>query len=334
MTAFRTFSLLSAASMLFLACAVMEPKQTFVVTPPPIASLDGSAYETGARVKLPRVDPREEKGLHNVYMLGDNIISGSEPHGAEAFAKLAEMGVKTILSVDGKTPDAELAASYGMTYVHVPIQYSGIEQDELVKISKTFREKESPVYVHCFHGKHRGPAAAEIGRLALDGIPRDQALAEMRQWCGTSPSYEGLYRAVAETEIPTHEETAAYDFDFPNEHPFRGFRRGMIDVTRADDEVKYLAKNDWQPGPEHPDLDPVNAAAKLAGALERCATSPQALAEPADFQAWMEDSVAAANELRVLLEGMARNEESSEAPTAAYKRVAANCIACHEAYRN
>ena len=33
------------------------------------------------------------------------------------------------------------------------------------------------------------------------------ALAEMRQWCGTSPKYEGLYAVVASGAIPAAGET-------------------------------------------------------------------------------------------------------------------------------
>ena len=44
--------------------------------------------------------------------------------------RLADMGVKTILSVDGKTPDVEAAKKLGMRYVHVPIQYRGITESE------------------------------------------------------------------------------------------------------------------------------------------------------------------------------------------------------------
>ena len=72
---------------------------------------------------------------------------------------------------------------------------------------KTFRELDGPFYVHCFHGKHRGPAAAAaLGRIAVDGVPREQAIAEMRQWCGTSEKYEGLYRTIAEVLRPDAED--------------------------------------------------------------------------------------------------------------------------------
>ena len=128
----------------------------------------------------------------------------------------------------------------------MPIQYKGITEDQILQIAKTFRELEAPFYVHCFHGKHRGPAAAAIGSVALDGLDRDTAIAEMRQWCSTAQKYEGLYATVATADIPTADETAAFEFDFTSSHQFTGMRDAMITLTRSWDEVKLIRKNGWE----------------------------------------------------------------------------------------
>jgi protein tyrosine phosphatase (PTP) superfamily phosphohydrolase (DUF442 family) len=328
-----------AVAVLLAACATQpEPTGTAAETakpvPPPLAALDGTAYATGMRVKLPKVPPKEEPGLHNVYGLSDTIVSGSEPHGEEAFQKIKEMGVKTILSVDGKVPDEALARKYGMTYVHVPIQYRGITDEEIAKIAKTFREKRPPFYVHCFHGKHRGPAAAEIGRIALDGIPRDQALAEMRQWCGTSETYEGLYKTIAQASIPTALESRAYPFSFPAAHPIEGFRTGMIDAARNDDNLKLLSKRKWQADPAHPDVVAQEEATQLADTLERCAKLDSVASKPQDFREWMADSVTASAALRDALRVMKGGSTSPSVADQAYKELTAACNSCHAAYRN
>jgi protein tyrosine phosphatase (PTP) superfamily phosphohydrolase (DUF442 family) len=205
--------------------------------PAPI-QVTSSAYEAAAVSQLPEQAPIEYPGLHHLFWLSDDILSGAEPEGDVALEKLAEMGIKTILSVDGKAPDAETAKKLGMRYVHVPIRYRGIEQDELLKIAKTFRELEGPFYVHCYHGVHRGPAAAAVGRVVLDGAPREQAIAEMRQYCGTSSKYEGLYGAIAFGQLPSAEETQAYPFGFEAQHQFRGFRHAMVDLARSWDLIK------------------------------------------------------------------------------------------------
>ncbi len=322
------------AALVCSACSTGERRSQTQPVPPPIGKLDGTAYQTAMRVQLPKVPPEDEHGLHNVYHLSESIVSGSEPRGEEAFQKLQEMGVRTILSVDGKLPDEELAARYGMRYVHVPIQYKGISQGEMLRIAKTFREQEGPFYVHCFHGKHRGPAAAEVGRIVLDGIPRDQALAEMRQWCGTAESYEGLYLSIAEGSVPDEPATRAFDWDFPAAQPLQGFRQGMIEVSRADDNSKYLSKRNWQPDAEHPDVDALNEATKLASALERCARLEEVASRPADFRGWMDEAVKGSAALRDALSALQKSEQDRAPVDQAYKRVSSACNACHDAYRN
>ena len=302
--------------------------------PPPMARLGGDAYAAAARIELPEVQPEEQPGLHNVFHLSQHIVSGSEPQGEAAFQKLEDLGISTILSVDGNLPDAELAKQHGMRYVHVPIQYSGITDDEMLRIAKTFREQPGPFYVHCFHGKHRGPAAAAIGRLVLDGASRQQAIAEMRQWCGTAPSYEGLYRAVAENPIPSAEQTAAYAFDFPAAHTFTGFRQGMIEVSRADDNIQYLSKHGWQPGADHPDVDARNEATKLAAALAHAQQLDEVAVKPADFRRWLAAAVQESADLRDAVAAWHEHRGPTADLDQGYRRLAATCTACHDVYRN
>ncbi|MHC4730456.1 MAG: cytochrome c [Planctomycetota bacterium] len=296
--------------------------------PPPLEGVD-SAYEAADKRKLKKLAPEESPGLHNVFQLSETVISGSEPHGDAAFERLVGMGVKTILSVDGKVPDQEAATRHGMRYVHVPIHYSGISEDELVRIVKTFREVEGPFFVHCFHGKHRGPAAAAVGRLVLDGATRAQALAEMRQWCGTSWKYEGLYGAIASDEMPTQQQTARYAWDFPAAHPLGGLRQAMVEVARHWDHLVALQKRDWKADPKHPDVDAKNEAAKLAGLFGRANGLDEVQRSPEDFRDWMDTSVEQSDKLlRSLKAG--ENAKASKA----LRVIKQNCGSCHASYRN
>lgn len=297
--------------------------------------LDGTAYDAALAVELPEAEPDEHSGLHNVYRLSDSIVSGAEPEGPEALAAIAEMGVKTILSVDGKVPDARSAEALGMRYVHVPIQYRGITDDELLQITKTFRELEGPFYVHCFHGQHRGPAAAAVGRVVLDEAPREQALAEMRQWCGTSGKYEGLYGVVAVGDIPTAEQTAAYTFDFPAAKQLDGVAGLMVGVSRAYDRILSMKRNAWQVNPDHPDIDPVNESAILASLFTQALELPEVQAESEDYRAILQDSIDRARALRGVVADLRASEQPDWQPAeAAFAELKASCNACHEGYRN
>ena len=301
----------------------------------PAITIDGTAYETAMRVSLPPEDPEEFDGLHNVFRLSERIVSGSEPHGQAAFERISDMGVKTIVSVDGKIPDAEAAAALGMRYVHVPTQYKGMTKVELAELAKTFRELEGPFYVHCFHGKHRGPAAAAIGRIVLDGVDRQTAISEMRQYCGTSSSYEGLYRDVATAYLPSEKETDAMEFDFPAERVPKGVTGSMVAISRANDNLDLLAKRSFAADPEHPDLDAGNEAEQLLQAFESALTLDEVENGPRDYRGWFQDARDGSQALVESLRGLERGEVGSvERAGLSWKAVKASCTDCHRVYRN
>lgn len=301
-------------------------------------ALMATAFEAAGQVELPEVAPGEYEGLHNVFQLSRSIISGGEPQGEVALEQLAAWGVKTILSVDGKIPDVETAAELGMRYVHIPIQYSGISDLQVTRISKTFRELDGPFYVHCFHGRHRGPAAAALGRIVLDGVPREQAIAEMRQWCATSSKYEGLYSAVATAPVPSPEATALHAFDFNSAHTFRGLRAAMIPLPRHWDRVLAAAERDWVLDPEHPDIVPAREVVAVRQILDACVELPQTRSQADDFRVWLEQAREGSERLTLALEQGATAEPGDQPwrleAAAAVEQVRASCAGCHGTYRN
>jgi len=296
---------------------------------------EGSAYDRAAVLKLPERKPDDRDGLHFLYPLSDDLISGSEPEGESAFRRLAEMGVKTILSVDGKTPEVELAAKYGIRYVHIPIQYKGITDEEMMRIAKFYREAQGPVYTHCFHGNHRGPASIAVGRIVRDGATREQAIAEMRQYCGTSPKYEGLYLAIAKGKIPTEGETASFPYEFKSAQPFKGIRKGMVEAARSFDPLKEMSKTGWKPDAEHPDLDASNESAKLAGLFAAMQDSDESRGQPADHRRWMETSAKESAALKDLLAKSKKGDAAAgKEAVEVFRRLDKSCNDCHAVYRN
>ena len=338
-----------AATLIVAACIQVGPETSeptdsgsapqITIAAPLSAALD--SIEVARTEPLPDVAPAEYEGLKNVFRLGDRIISGDEPEGEKALDVLAGMGVKTILSVDGKAPDWQAAAERGMRYVHIPIEYNGIEKEPLAQIAKTFRETEGPFYVHCFHGKHRGPAAAAVGRMVLDGIPRERALAEMLQWCGTATKYHGLFDAIAFNDLPTESTTAALDVDLPKEHLFKGLRSVMIPMARHWDQVKYSIDRDWRPDPEHPDIDPAQEALKLSQFLAQCETMPDyqhAMPKSEQVLEWWEMGKTGTADLARILQNRdqleAQGTDWRTDALAAYRVAAKSCKECHIQYRD
>ncbi|MBM4016071.1 MAG: hypothetical protein FJ293_14055 [Planctomycetes bacterium] len=326
-----------------LSCSVTRPPTPaspepaaarFPAVAPPLADV-ANAYVLAGQRALPVRKGEDVHGLHNLFQLSANVWSGSEPDGEAAFEELARLGVKTAISVDGKRPDAELAAKHGLRYVHVPIEYKGLTDEELLQLAKTFRECEPPFYLHCFHGRHRGPAAAAVGRLVLDGAAREQVIAEMRQWCGTASDYEGLFRDLVLKPMPTADASRDYVFDFPAQRSFGGFREAMVDAARRHDALKKLEKRDFAIDPAHPDIDALESAKQLADTFAISGTLAEIFDRPADFHGWMEVSKVETVALRDALQRLRGGDATALAPARrAYAAMTKACIDCHQQYRN
>src|SRR5205823_5218238 len=154
------------------------------------------------------------------------------PEGAAGFRSLRELGVKTVISVDGMTPEVELARREGLRYVHLPIGYDGVPREQALRIARAVRDLPGPVYLHCHHGKHRGPAAAAAAALCLDGaMTPEQAVAFLRQ-AGTDPHYAGLYETVESLRRPTADEWERVPAEFPESAKVSALAEFMVAIDQ------------------------------------------------------------------------------------------------------
>ncbi|MCX6878582.1 MAG: hypothetical protein NTW21_32925 [Verrucomicrobia bacterium] len=94
------------------------------------------------------------------------ILSVSQPVVPEDFVFLKDQGIKLIVSVDGAKPDVAAAKKLGMGSIHLPISYDGVPQETQAALSNVLKEDPGKIFIHCHHGKHRGPAAAMLDGCA------------------------------------------------------------------------------------------------------------------------------------------------------------------------
>lgn len=175
-------------------------------------------------------------GLHNVYRLGSSLYTGSSPDEEGAFESLKQLGIKTIVSVDGAPPDIETARANGMKYVHLPITYGGVPHETLVELVRVSHTLPGPIYIHCHHGLHRGPAAAVSLWRALDQtVTNEQAFATLKTM-GTADRYQGLYDSVRDCQCPTETEWKAAP-DPPELAEVPPLARTMAEIDRMFDKV-------------------------------------------------------------------------------------------------
>jgi hypothetical protein len=258
---------------------------------------------------------------------GSKIVQGAQPEGDIAFRNMQALGVTTVVSVDGAIPDIAGAARHGLTYVHVPIGYDGLTRAQALEIAKAVRDAPGKVYMHCHHGKHRGPAAVMMARVALEGISNEQAVHCMEE-SGTSPKYQGLYRDVRAFKVPTRAELDAAP-DAPNKVVPAGLRAMMVDVSHRFEFIKASKIEKWKAPADSPDVSPAHEARMLWELYRESARLEESKKLGDEFLAMLKDGEEAAVSLEKALRG-----NDAEAAGKAYKAVKANCGACHSEYRN
>lgn len=269
----------------------------------------------------PSTDPA---GLHNLVKLSNRLYSGSEPHGEEGFASLAKLGITAVISVDGAKPNVELARKYALRYVHIPIGYDGVPEEAGLSLARAMREIKTPVYVHCHHGKHRGPAAAAVACIAAGDVSNSDAL-QVLERAGTSKDYKGLWRDVekyspppADAELPELVEIAEVG----------SFVAAMAQVDRAFDNLKLCRDAKWGVPADHPDIVPAQEALLL---VEGFHEAHRNLGDAYDeqFKKWLIESESRAIELRAGLQ-----KKDSAAATQHMTVIEKSCKQCHQAYRD
>ena len=309
----------TALLMLLLAgCGRRAPEPQAVAAPETANGSSAGGDESVHVEKLP--DPA---GIHNLLRLSATIYSGSEPHVAEGFASLAGLGVKTIVSVDGARPDLELAKKHGMRYVHIPIGYDGVPRKAGDSLARLVRQTDGPIYVHCHHGQHRGPAAAAVACMAAGASAAEgKAILEA---AGTGQNYPGLWRDVAhytpppaDAVLPELVETAEVE----------SFAAAMAKIDRNFDNLKLCQQAGWSVPADHPDLVAQQEALILKEGLRESARN---LVEDRDarFKTWLTESEALAEQVEMAL----RHKDPARA-SVQMKLLEDSCKRCHGKYRN
>jgi protein tyrosine phosphatase (PTP) superfamily phosphohydrolase (DUF442 family) len=271
----------------------------------------------------------EVPGIHNAFKVTEKIYSGSQPEGDIAFAALARLGVKTIISVDGSKPDMEAARSHGLRYIHLPFGYEGVPTNRVAEFVRAV-EASSPgaVFVHCHRGQLRGPTAVAIICEATENWTANQAQAWMRA-AGTSSDYAGLYRSAGIFKKPTPEQLAAVK-DLPEVAKSSSLVEAMVAIDEHFSRLRLSQEEGWKMPRDHADITPEHEAMMLWVQLRELARTAGEAKHPADFHTKLGDAEKAAESLRQSL----RRAVAPSAIDECFAKVGTACSACHKRYRN
>ncbi len=273
-----------------------------------------------ARIEIP--------GIHNAFQVTDRVYSGSHPEGDEAFAALAKLGIKTIISVDGSKPDVEAARKHGLHYVHLPFGYDGVPTNRIVELAKAGTTQPGPFFVHCHHGLHRGPTAAAIICESTAGWTTNRAAAWMRE-AGTAADYAGLYRSAITMQKPTFAQLDAIT-DLPEVARTSSLVEAMVAIDGHFSALKQSQKAGWQAPPGHADISPTHEATLLWEQFRELTRTDDTAKRTQDYRALLTEAEQATDALRKLL----REPTDTIAIDVAFKKTGRQCAACHTKYRN
>jgi len=320
MNRWRLFLATCGAALLALGCS--QP------APAPSGAQASAASASQAPEKI------GAKHLPNAIRLHEKVISGGQPDGDAGFAELAELGVRTVISVDGAAPDLAGAKKHGLRYVHLPHGYDGIPEERAKELAKAVRDLPGPIYIHCHHGKHRSPAAATVACVSAGFLQPAAALGVLKT-AGTSENYRGLYQSAEHARRLDDALLDALVVEFRETEQLPPLAEAMVAVERTFDHLKGVADARWRPTPEHPDIDPPHEALLLREHFTELLRTDEVQQKPERFQQLLVESEAAANELESALRAV------SEAASAdvhvlnqKLEAIAQNCAACHKEFRD
>ena len=293
-----------------------------------LAALAGPAPASAAPTNAVGT-PLPSTHVHNLFRATTNVFSGNSPDSDAAFAEIAKLGVKTIISVDGSKPDVETARKHGLRYIHLPIGYDGVPSNRVAELAKAAQTVGGSLYVHCHHGLHRGPAAVAVICESTAGWTTNQAVGWLKQ-AGTAADYTGLYRSAMEFRLPSPAALARI-IELPEVAKTSSLVEAMVAIDEEFDRLKTAQKVGWSKIPNQPDLTPAHTATILWEHFKELARTDDTAKRPEDYRAKLAASEKATDQFRALLRDAKADPSTRDS---AFQTLTKTCAACHQQYRN
>ncbi|MGB7160862.1 MAG: hypothetical protein WBD40_22555, partial [Tepidisphaeraceae bacterium] len=272
----------------------------------------------------------DQEALHNAHVVTDKLISGAQPENDASFALLRELGVKTIVSVDGSKPDVDAAKRHGMRYVHLPIGYDGVDETEGKAIAKALAELDGPIYLHCHHGRHRSAAALAVA-CVYNGMLQPSQAEDVLRTFGTGANYKGLWKDAREAKRIDDKELAALQIKWVETAQIPALADAMVKVDFHWEHMKAIQKAGWTSPEDHPDLDPAHEALQVQEHFHEIGRTADTRGRPAEYVKLLTESEQAASKLREVLSARPIDHQAADA---AFKVVSTSCTSCHKGFRD
>lgn len=272
------------------------------------------------------MERRQVDGIENFFQVSDRVYSGGEPTAA-GLEHLQQLGVKLVLSVDGLEPDHAAAEKRGMKYIHIPMGYAGIDPKQLQDFVTLMAHFDGKMFVHCHHGKHRGPAAVAACLIIAQKMTREEGMQFMRQ-AGTGQHYHGLWKSIAEMDVKDYRpQDFSTLFVRPKE---KSLAQWMAELDRAWEMVQPEPENPTAPLAQTQLLIIAEAFRESARVVHIGRENQYGNPERKErLKDWLTDC-----EQRTAAIAKLTQSQAHEKARDSLKTLAEQCVSCHQEYRN
>ncbi|MBD2312079.1 protein tyrosine phosphatase family protein [Desertifilum sp. FACHB-1129] len=144
--------------------------------------------------------------IYNYLSLSDSIGTGGQPT-VEQFAELKQAGYEVVVNLALSTstnaiPDeAEIVASQGMGYVHIPVEWENPTLEDIQRFFATLQANaDRRVFVHCAMNM-RVSAFMYLYRRLQQQIDEDAARRNLEEIWTPNPTWERFIAQVLEFYI-------------------------------------------------------------------------------------------------------------------------------------
>ncbi|MDF1808280.1 MAG: hypothetical protein P1U42_01140 [Phycisphaerales bacterium] len=262
--------------------------------------------------------------IENLYQLQEGFYSGGEPKNRAAYEQLASLGIRTVISVDAVAPDASLAGEYNIRVIHLPTSYDGINESRVKELAFAIQSTFKPIYVHCHHGKHRGPAALCAGAIATGYIDQDKAQSFMTK-AGTSKHYPGLWDSVKQTR----KLDSIKPVTLTEKAHLEGFAESMAEIDRANEQLWLCIENKLRAPEDHPDLSASSLAGQIHDMLRSLTHDETTQTEGFLFEEYLKDSIVLASQVEQSI-----TNQDPDGALISMEKLTESCVECHSRFRD
>ncbi|HYG75654.1 MAG TPA: hypothetical protein VEK08_11675, partial [Planctomycetota bacterium] len=269
------------------------------------------------------------ESLPRAYRFSARVAAGPRVATAEQYRVLKDMGVKTLLSVDGTAPDGAACEALKIRGVHLPLGFAGFTTEQTRALARALRDLPAPVYVQAAEGT-RAYTASALALVVLGQIEPADAIGALKT--AGVPSLSALYSAVASAR-PDAQAAELNTIAFAPHAPVSPLVQEMLQIDTIWRRLEKARAQGWRVSEEGRGELARDAHLLLERYLE---LSKSETITHDKAKAMMSDSVAAAASLAYTLAAWKKNPGAEEMATvnAGFNRTTASCLNCHAQVRD